>query len=220
MNNGAVADFIDGKIYVIGECLCDDEVSGKGKGWRTRVKVYDTETQMWEPEIAKPKIKPGTMLVDDVVMENKIYMRHYNITSVYEPKENKWELDEMLNSKEWVGACVIDNELYYYDKWEKKLRVYDPKQKYWKVVKGLEELLPLVAGSSGLPTTTVSYGGKLALFFQKYQYAHAQRNTISIWCAEIALERRQKEIWGKVQWCDVVLDSEQFTIVKCLAVMV
>lgn len=106
MDNG-VADFIDGKIYVIGECFCDDEASGKGKGWRMGVKVYDTETQMWEPEIAKPKIKPGTMLVDDVVMEDKIYMRQYNKTFVYEPKENKWEFDEMLNSKK-MGWCVCN----------------------------------------------------------------------------------------------------------------
>lgn len=27
-----------------------------------------------------------------------------------------------------------------------------------------------------------------------------------IWCAEISLEKRgSKEIWGKVEWCDVVL---------------
>ena len=38
---------------------------------------------------------------------------------VYVPKENKWETNEVLNSKEWdQGVCVLDDVMYYYDSYE------------------------------------------------------------------------------------------------------
>ncbi|ESQ50171.1 hypothetical protein EUTSA_v10002293mg [Eutrema salsugineum] len=143
-------------------------------------------------------------------MEDKIYMKDFNNnTFIYEPKESKWELDEMLNSNHWNGACVVDNVLYYYDVFKKKLLAYDPNQRCWKVVKGLEELLSTMRCSWGFHT--VSYCGKLVLFFRK----------MGIWCAEISLSRRQGgEIWGKVQWCDFVIDDGKFGMVTCLDVTV
>ncbi|CAH2071115.1 unnamed protein product [Thlaspi arvense] len=211
-----VGDIIDGKIYVI-----------HSEG----VMVLDTETQKWDPSMKKPDVELGKTYIDgSVVMGDKIYMRNYDNSFVYESKENKWESDQMLNSEEWRGACVVDDVIYYYNSYMKGLRAYDPKQRcwrevkgleefsnkmagswrskagsyaydpkqrYWRVVKGLEELLSKTTGSSG--SRTVRYGGKLALFFHKTPLRE-------IWCAEIALERRQEgEIWGKVQWCNGVM---------------
>ncbi|CAA7019573.1 unnamed protein product [Microthlaspi erraticum] len=216
-----VAEIIDGKIYVIGDCLCDDdEVSGSR--FSKRVMVLDTKTQMWEPEITKPDLKLGSLCHDVVVMEDKIYMKDSFNSFVYVPKENKWELDEMLNTKRWEGACVVDDVLYYYDVYKDMLlRAYDPNNRCWKVVKGLEALLPKAAGPSY--SKTVSYGGKLAIFFYKlYDGKTARLKTKEIWWAEIALERRQGgEIWGKVQWSDVVtFDDENLYMVNLLAVTV
>ncbi|CAA7019572.1 unnamed protein product [Microthlaspi erraticum] len=214
-----VAAIIDGKIYVIADCLCDvEEVSWSR--FSKRVMVLDTKTQIWEPEITKSDLKLGSLWQDAVVMEDKIYMTDSSKSVVYWPKENKWQAEEMLNTKKWeVGACVVDDVLYYYDVYENELRAYDPKKRWWKVVKGLEELLPKAAGSWS--SRTVSYGGKLAIFFHKV--SEARMKTKESWWAEIALDTRQGgEIWGKVQWCDGVTffyDGNLY-VAKCLAVTV
>ncbi|KAF2604309.1 hypothetical protein F2Q70_00025442, partial [Brassica cretica] len=50
--------------------------------------------------------------------------------------KNKWETNEVLNSKEWdQGVCVLDDVMYYYDSYENCLNKYDPKERRWGVVK-------------------------------------------------------------------------------------
>ncbi|CAH2045470.1 unnamed protein product [Thlaspi arvense] len=199
----SVAEIIDGKIYLI---------NSEG------AMVLDTETQKWDPATKKPDVELRHMWNDSVVMEDNIYMRDDDNSFVYEPKESKWELDEMVNSEEWWDACVVDNVLYYYR--NNELKAYDPRQRCWRVVKGVEELLSKTAGSWG--SRTVSYGEKLAVFFHK---TNGRKRTSEIWCAEIALETRQEgEVWGKVQWCDHVVFNDgggRLCVVgKCLAVCV
>ncbi|CAA7059576.1 unnamed protein product [Microthlaspi erraticum] len=144
---------------------------------------------MWEPGMTKPDMELGTNWDDDVVMEDKIYMRNWKNSFVFGPKESKWELDHVLNSRRWVGACVVDNVLYYFDVNRNQLRAYDPKHRRWTVVNGLEKLLLKTTGSCW--SKTVRYGGKMVLFFYKLR-------SMGIWCAEIALETRQGgEISGK-----------------------
>ncbi|CAA7057803.1 unnamed protein product [Microthlaspi erraticum] len=133
-----VSGMIDGKIYVIRDCLCD-KVSGSGGEWPKRVMVLDTETHMWEPVMTKPDVELGWTF-NVVVMEDKIYIKDNKNSFVYEPRQNKWELDKMLDSKYWENACVFDDILYYHDSKENKLRAYDPKQRRWSVVQGLEDL--------------------------------------------------------------------------------
>ena len=48
-----------------------------------------------------------------VVIADKIYIRDRYRSYVYEPKESKWETDDILNSKLWVNACVVDDVLMY-----------------------------------------------------------------------------------------------------------
>ncbi|CAA7058690.1 unnamed protein product [Microthlaspi erraticum] len=197
------------KIYVVGDSIKYVGLFDNSR-MSMRVMVLDTETQMWESEIIKPSVNLARTRSDIVVMEDKIYMRDYYNSFVYGPKENKWELDEMLNSKKWNYACAVDQVLYYYHTEENKLRAYDPKQRRWSVVQGLEELVHKMAGSR--LSKTVSYGGKLAIFFGKGGY---------IWCAEITLGTRQKgEIWGKMEWCDAVISEGCFYLEKCFAVMI
>ncbi|ESQ38395.1 hypothetical protein EUTSA_v10029517mg, partial [Eutrema salsugineum] len=114
-------------------------------------------------------LEVGYLLTYSVVMEDKIYIRDKSNNFVYEPKESKWELEDVLNSKHWENACVIDDVLYYYDVKKKKFRAYDPKQRCWRVVKGVEELVSKMTNSWWL--NTVSYDGKLAMFFEKYHDA-------------------------------------------------
>ncbi|CAH2071106.1 unnamed protein product [Thlaspi arvense] len=128
------------------------------------VMVFDTGTQKWDPMKEKPDVRLRVTWIDSVVREDRVYSRdHFNrglccvpleegsttLCSIVDPhlvvsdgngcytKENKWELDEMLNSEEWWDACVVYDVLYYYDTYMKGLRAYDPKEKCWRVVKGV-----------------------------------------------------------------------------------
>ncbi|KAG2260757.1 hypothetical protein Bca52824_080051 [Brassica carinata] len=201
------ADIIDGKIYVTGYC---------NNTMKMVMTVFNTETQMWEPKKTMPETMGGLNMWPDgcVVMAGKMYTRD-NINSFvfgYDPKESKWEMDNMLNMFRWRDACVVDDVLYYYD-WGGKVRAYDPKESSWVVVNGLEKLVAEARFSDRFYTG--SYSGKLALFFWNLH------GTRVIRCAEISLERRQgKEIWGKVEWCDDVLLGGRFKVMKTLDVIV
>ncbi|CAL9223718.1 unnamed protein product [Arabidopsis halleri] len=207
-----IVDVIDKKIYVMGKCDHDDA--------KKVMLVFNTETQRWEPEMTtKPSLELRRFWFECVVIADKMYVRDYHYSQesfVYEPKEDKWESDEMLNSNKWYRGCVLDDLLYYYDPFENKLRAYDPKHRCWKVVKGLEEFLPHIAFPCRHWSDTVSYGWKLAVFFITCENWVIRRE---IWCAEISIERRQGEIWGKVESYDVVF-SWKFRYNKTLAVMV
>ncbi|KAL0844044.1 hypothetical protein Bca101_017290 [Brassica carinata] len=196
-----MADIIEGRIYV----------TGYDNDWNTVMVVFNTETQKWEP---------GTISVDKevnictnccVVMADKMYTRNHANSFVYDPKESKWEKDETLNLHRWANACVVDDVLYYFDcqPYKKVLRAYDGKKRCWRVVKGLEELLPET--TSSMRSYVVDHGGKLALFFPK-------RNEIR--CAEISLETRQGgKIWGTVEWCERLVTGK-FFFMKALNVVV
>ncbi|KAF8048802.1 hypothetical protein N665_2400s0003 [Sinapis alba] len=196
-----MADIIKGRIYVI----------GYDNDWKKVMVVFNTETEMWEP---------GTISVDKeinictngcVVMADKMYTRNHANSFVYDPKESKWETDEMLELHKWENACLVDDVLYYLDckRCGKELRAYDRKQKCRRVVKGLEALLPEMTSSTW--SHVVNHGGKLALFFPK---------RYEIWCAEISLERRQGgKIWGQVEWCEPLLTGK-YLFMKVLNVVV
>ncbi|CAH8389449.1 unnamed protein product [Eruca vesicaria subsp. sativa] len=199
-----MADVIKGRIYVIGyDC-----------GWERGMVVFNTETQMWEPRMIKLD-KEGNKCIDGcaVVMTDKMYMRNPSKTLVYDPKEIKWETDEMMNLHKWRNACVVDDVLYYYNcefyNMGGGLIAYDQTQRCWREVKGLEALLPET--TSSMWPHIVSHGGKLALFYTK-------RN--EIWCEEISLETRQGgEIWGKVEWRKRLVTGN-FLFMKALDVVV
>ncbi|CAA7055715.1 unnamed protein product [Microthlaspi erraticum] len=209
----AVPSVIDKKVYVIGVCRSSSPHS-------KMVMVFDTETQMWEEPVMMTtqdleKLDLGYVSSRFVVIGDKVYMKSYKYSFVYEPKEDKLEIDEMLNFKRWEHACVVDEVLYYFDYGKNKLRAYETRHKCWVVVKGLEELLD-DAGPSWW-SRTVSYGGNVAVFLHKRKY---RDETTEIRCVEIALERRQQgEIWGKVEWCEVVLEGA-FTLMKSVAVII
>ncbi|KAF2555792.1 hypothetical protein F2Q68_00018286 [Brassica cretica] len=214
-----VANVIDKKVYLIGGSYFP---VGSWDTWKSEVTVFDTETQSWEPKLVKEDMHVGLgpLRYDSVVMEGKVYVKggSKDDSFVYEPKERKWELmDEVLSSKAWKGACVVDNVLYYHDRHGKVLRAYDPKQMCWSVVNGLEESLSVKTTAHLIWSNAVSYGEKkLALFFLEI---HDGRQVIC--CAEIALERRQGgEIRGKMESCDVVIEDGLFEMSRFVSVTV
>ncbi|CAH2071112.1 unnamed protein product [Thlaspi arvense] len=143
------------------------------------------------------------------VIDSKGVMVFDTETQKWDPV-NKWELGEMLNSEEWWDACVVNDELYFYDVKVNEFKVYDPKQRCWRVVRGLEELLSKMANSWS--QRTVSYGGKMV---------RREQGSFALW--GLLWKRRQGgEFWGKVQWCDVVFNDGDgtFNLFTCIAVMV
>ncbi|CAN7003003.1 unnamed protein product [Brassica rapa subsp. trilocularis] len=210
-----LANVIDKKVYLIGGSYFR---AGSWDTWKSEVTVFDTETQSWEPK-EDMHVGLGPFRYDSVVMEGKVYVKGDSThkSFVYEPEERKWELmDEVLSSKAWEGACVVDNVLYYHDRSETVLRAYDPEQSCWSVVNGLEEFLAVKTAHS-IWSYAVTYGEKkLALFFLQ---KHEGKNII--FCAEIALERRQGgEIRGKMESCDVVIEDGLFEMAKFVSVTV
>ncbi|KAG2259017.1 hypothetical protein Bca52824_078311 [Brassica carinata] len=194
------ADVIGGRIYVIGF------ISSKSEA----MVVFDTETQTWvtKPERCEMYLSGGL-----AVMACKMYARGFEDSFVYDPKESKWETDEVLDSKDWENACVVDDVLYFYDYIDDELRAYDPEHKCWGVVKGLDDFLAEMRRVGCHLARTVSYAGKLVLFFHRQEI---------ICCAEISLERRKgRQIWGKDvdQWCDHALIAGYFIITKSLDVV-
>ncbi|XP_056847312.1 F-box/kelch-repeat protein At4g38940-like [Raphanus sativus] len=177
-----VADVNGGRIYVFGYLRTDQK--------SYTIVVFNTETQMWEDGMKNVmEIRNGCL----VVIAGKMYAREFQKNFVYDPKESKWEMVEVLSSKFWNHkACVVDDVLYFYDWSEKELRAYDPERKWVGAVKGLDDLLAEVRGV-----------------------------TKEIRSVKISLERCQKgQIWGKVdQWCDHALTAGNFYPRKSLDVV-
>lgn len=142
-------------------------------------------------------------------MGGKIFMRTCYSSFVYDPSGDRWERDEAFHSMGWSNSCAVEGVLYYYDARGRCLRGYDPELRSWGVVKGLEGLLP-EGCCSWSKTASYGGGGRMVLFMQKEE----------IWCSEIVVERRQGgDIWGQVEWCEVVLGGD-FRIIDCLPVAV
>lgn len=197
----ACSDVVDGKIYVVDE---------------GRIMVFDTVTKMWEEVGTTPDMEMGKSCIRCVALSGKIYIKTNKNSFIYEPKEGKWEMDEILNSNYWNHACVIDDVLYYYEKFDNKVRAYDSKEKSWKIVKGVEGMLH---GNWSWSCMT-SHCGKLVLFLQKNARLDEKKE---IWGAEILVERRGGgEIWGRFEWCNVVLVLDEYHIYidECRAVTV
>ncbi|CAA7058320.1 unnamed protein product [Microthlaspi erraticum] len=154
----------------------------------------------------------GFAYIRDLQSYKEMYFRDRKKSFFYEPKGSKWEKEEMVNAKKWENACVVDDVLYYYDNVKNKLRAYDSEKKCWGVVHGVEEFLAKKRVDGWWET--VSYGGKLVLFHSEVKHVGVT------YFAEISLERnQQREIWGKVEWCDKVVIAESVHILKFLAVI-
>ncbi|KAJ4869630.1 F-box/kelch-repeat protein [Raphanus sativus] len=216
-----VADVISGKIYVLGY---------RNTSSNKLMVVLNTETETWELVRTMADTRGYyTWSSSFVMMDGKMYMLSPDGIYVYDPKESRWETDhEKLEF--WVNkGCVLDDVFYCYDFYVNSLRTYDPKQRRWGVVKGVEQLLAETKSCSHFSwTEIVGHGRKLALFFSKEEVtrgrwgAEISLERQEIWCAEISLERQEngERIWGKVEWCDQVMAAGHFVGSKCVAVMV
>ncbi|CAA7028146.1 unnamed protein product [Microthlaspi erraticum] len=192
------ASFLDGKIYVAG---CRYKEDGDYSSWKNGFEVFDTKTQIWDPEtIPCSETLFNFLNSRSNCIDGKFHVMKPGTQGVaYNSQERRWDLiaPEMEHYTFCYSECVIDNVMYYIDCY-RHLRWYDTEVSTWRCLTGLKRL-PMIPSDACM--RLADYGGKLAVLWETYHYDLRQGGGYKkIWCAEIALERRQKgrEIWGKV----------------------
>lgn len=191
----SAATLFDGKIYVAGGC--EDKYVSTPRF----IEVFDLETQTWSSSVRKPcvfrwseedRVKP--FVAKSFVLEGKLYIFGDN-GAVYNPEENRWwDLGYDNYRMAWAARechCVIDDVLFFWGKGVFKW--YDFKTDLLKEVNGIEGLPDL---REKCRKAMVDLGGKMGFLWNE----DLDNGEGRIWCAEIALERRDEEdeIWGKV----------------------
>ncbi|CAA0307553.1 putative F-box/kelch-repeat protein [Arabidopsis thaliana] len=207
---------VDGKIYVAGGCKEDI-------GSLYWIEVFDPKTQTWGT-LKNPCIEYQHDIgyrceVKSLGLDGKIYMFGSEFV-VYNFEEDRWKcigrdkynlyhaVDPMsrINS----SSCVVDNVLFILDKGTRVFKWYDFKVSLWKELNGVEGLPDL---SDRGYVKMVDLGGKIAVLWQE---CLTNKKIKRIWCAEISLERRDRdEIWGKVEWFDIVLSVHSSFSLLC-----
>ncbi|CAL9238053.1 unnamed protein product [Arabidopsis halleri] len=196
------ASFHDGKIYVTG--------GYKHYNPSNWIEVLDLKNETWEPLLSRAGIYRSLTFLRchdqtyNVVVDGKLYIVGANGVA-YNPKDGTWN---NLGSEMDLGssACVIENVIYCYFS-EEGIKWYDTKARSWRTLNGMKKL-PKFARHANV--RLADYGGKMALFWDKYVASGGGRGYENrmIWCAMIALERSYRgEIWGKVEWFDAVLPN-------------
>ncbi|ESQ53180.1 hypothetical protein EUTSA_v10025659mg [Eutrema salsugineum] len=109
----AAAEFVDGKLYVIGGC------NPLSLNW---VEAFDLKTQTWESVMGLYIVEVHEKTIRSFVIDGKIYIMDRKSSFVYDPKQGRLESDLLLDTQWSVGSCVIDNKLV------------------WDLVKGLNDL--------------------------------------------------------------------------------
>ncbi|XP_010450718.1 PREDICTED: F-box/kelch-repeat protein At4g23580-like [Camelina sativa] len=191
----------DGKIYVTGGCDNIDSTN-----W---MEIFDTKTQTWEfLQIPSEEICGGS-LYQSAKYEGTLYVRSKAKDVIYKLHKSRWRSADLSMNFRWgwrsLSYCVIENVFYCFGGgcgicW------YNPEERLWKTLKGLEGLpsLPLCNGKVKL----ADHCGKMAILW--VEYVSVDKVQKLIWCAEIAIEKRQNgEIWGTLEWFDNVFTSNE-----------
>lgn len=197
----AATGAVDGKVYVIGGC------EALSVDW---IEMFDLKTKTWESVSGPCNVELYEKTIKSFVMDEKIYVMDRNNSFVYDPRENIWEMETVLNRGWKVASCVIDDMLYTLGD-KNQIKVYDPSRKVWSVLKGVEDLHDNPSG-----TRLANYGGKLAVLIKGGRWVS------DISCTEIELKKPEEgEVWGKISSSNRVLTLDVTSkIVKCLTVSI
>ncbi|XP_010418408.1 PREDICTED: F-box/kelch-repeat protein At4g23580-like [Camelina sativa] len=123
-----------------------------------------------------------------VEYEGTVYVRPEAKDVTYMLHKGRWRTADLETNSGWgrrsSSYCVIENVFYRSD--------------------GLKKLHSLTRFAH---INFVNYGGKMTVLWEEYVVAKNHKETM-IWCAENAIEKRQnREIWGMVEWVDIVLST-------------
>lgn len=182
------AGVVNEKIYVMG--------GGVPSDYPNWAESFDPKTQTWEP-LPDPGADLRSSKIEKLeVIDGKLYITNNTMTGyVYDPKEGKWN----VSPKAFIKWVSIDKTRYTY--LGINCLLYITKGKKWKAVRGLDMNPP-----PGGMIEMVNYGGKLLMLWE----SEFSNNRHSIYCEMIAFERRNgDEVWGNVEWANVVLTSRR-----------
>ncbi|CAL9226137.1 unnamed protein product [Arabidopsis halleri] len=203
-----------GKIYVVEGCYCDSAEF---------MEFFDPKTQMWEHVPSPGAEIRGSYMLESLAKEGNLYLGG-DKSVVYKPKEDEW--DVLGPGMHFGGisdsSCMIDNVRYCYtvgsgSASSRRLKWYSKERSSWIALKDLEKLPKLPKGNDRVRLENC--GGNILVFWEENVPSIGSTKKKKIWCAEIAIERRNKEeVYGKVEWRDVVLtvpkscSFEQFVV--------
>ncbi|EFH60956.1 hypothetical protein ARALYDRAFT_317684 [Arabidopsis lyrata subsp. lyrata] len=137
----------------------------------------------------------------------------------YNSKEGRWDSKELgMGGFMFSDSyCEIDNVLYSLS--DGAFRWYDTEVREWKDLNGLFQLPKFSASAC---VRLADYGGKMAVLWDQLPYHYGYQKEIH--CAVVERPTRYEmwgkscEIWGKVEWCDLMLTvPTSYVLVKVLA---
>ncbi|CAH8275989.1 unnamed protein product [Arabidopsis lyrata] len=212
---------VDFSVYIIGGYINGEPSS--------RVFVMDCRSHTWH-EAPSMRVARNFPLVSAV--DGKIYVvegcdncNPSEFMEFFDPKTQMWEHvpspgaeirgSYMLESLAKEGnlyldsSCMIDNVRYCYTDGSgsassRSLKWYSKERSRWIALKNLEKLPKLPKGYGRVRLENC--GGNILVFWEENVRAIGSTKKKMIWCVEVAIERRNRdEVYGKVEWCDVVL---------------
>ncbi|CAA7012919.1 unnamed protein product [Microthlaspi erraticum] len=210
------ASVVDRKIYVAGRH--GDFLKNSLDSFA----VFDTATQIWDsmPNTCS-KTKDSGLQSRSACFDGKFHVDTEQGVVAYNSKESRWDLtvpslDSVLfpNSRS-DSYCEIENVVYVFC--GGVVTWYDAKvEATWGFLKGLIGLPKFPPGCS---CRLVDYGGHMVVLWDEILPSSGDK---MIWCAEIALERRENcEMFGKIEWFDHVLTVPiQYNFVSVLVATV
>ena len=134
------AAVVDGKIYVVGGEIEDDE--GGGVVATDRVDMYDPAAGSWQPMAAMPIDRSSHAAA---IVDGKIYVtggldetgQYSDALEAYDPVTNTWAtLASFSQARAYHASAVINGKLYvfggYSDRgWMDLVEVYSPASNSW-----------------------------------------------------------------------------------------
>uniref|UniRef100_A0A0D3DGN0 FKB95-like N-terminal Kelch domain-containing protein n=1 Tax=Brassica oleracea var. oleracea TaxID=109376 RepID=A0A0D3DGN0_BRAOL len=204
----ANAFLLDEKIYVMGRWGSDESQHN----W---MEMLDIKTQKWRHLRIHGVDEFDSHWFVTNMFEEKMYAIAEKKSYAYDTLESRWEVVETHRNFRFINDwCVIEDVMYCfttsgYCMW------YDSKTRDWIDVKGSDmELLRMhrTCGLAWRPMLRIlNLGGKLLVMWIPESKRNKREPEGRIWCAKIALEKRESEVWGKIEWANSVYDSYWFS---------
>lgn len=210
------ARVLDRKIYVLGRRF--HHLDGS---WKSSFEVFNTNTQTWD----LPSCGGFDSARINFLIDGKLHVvTLFDGVFAFDSKQCRWDLVEQYPSTGTMCSgsfCEVDNVLYSVSK-DGALTWYDSDNTSWRDLNGLVGLpkLPSPLDGYGSYVKLTGYGGgKMMVFWNCNLGIHRPFQRDTIYCAEIALERRNGDCWGKLEWFDsMLLVPLETQFVKVLAV--
>ncbi|CAA7031702.1 unnamed protein product [Microthlaspi erraticum] len=181
------------------------------------VSIFDCKSHSWHkaPNMQEARDHPFAKIMDGkiYVKGRPNYFSSAKPVEFFDPKAQTWthETKESKSPDDFHGMasqissyCLIDNVLYRYNYLKGEFQWHDSKARDWRHLKLLEGMPKFFIGSSQVQLA--DFGGNMAVLWERHDGSSDCNKEITIWCAEISLERcASKKISGTVEWSDAVL---------------